>query len=156
MKPFFTITTCLLAAVPASQIMAAKRPAKPNILYIMSDDHCATAIGAYGSRLEGLNATPNLDRMACEGIRLDRVFCTNSICSPSRATIITGQYSQANGVLFLEGKLEPDRQALPISMHEAGYQTSIIGKWHLAGEPNFDYYQVLPGQGSLFRSNFLC
>jgi uncharacterized sulfatase len=154
MKTFFTITTCVLAAVPANQVLAAKRPDKPNILYIMSDDHCATAIGAYGSRLAALNPTPNLDRMAREGIRLDRVFCTNSISSPSRATIITGQYSQANGVLFLDKALEPDRQALPIYMRQAGYQTCIIGKWHLVDEPNFDYYQVLPGQGRYFDPIF--
>ncbi|RMD76042.1 MAG: acetylglucosamine-6-sulfatase, partial [Lentisphaerae bacterium] len=86
---------------------------RPNILYIMADDHAATAIGAYGSRLAPLNPTPTIDALASGGMRFDRVFCVNSICTPSRANIITGQYCQTNGVLNLGDTLAPERQYLP-------------------------------------------
>ena len=127
----------------------------PNILFIMSDDHTTQAIGAYGSRLASLNPTPVIDRLARDGMRFDRVFCHNSICTPSRASIMTGQYSQTNGVLDLDGRLPPERQYLAIEMNKAGYQTAMIGKWHLTEEPAaFDYYCVLPGQGTYFNPEF--
>ncbi|MBT3274838.1 MAG: sulfatase, partial [Spirochaetales bacterium] len=128
---------------------------RPNILYIMSDDHTSQAVGIYGSRLAGLNPTPNIDALARRGIRFDRVFCNNSICTPSRASIITGQYSQTNGVLNLNDRLAPERQFLPMEMKKAGYETAMIGKWHLKEEPaQFDYYCVLPGQGKYFDPDF--
>ncbi|MBI9018893.1 MAG: sulfatase [Phycisphaerae bacterium] len=128
---------------------------KPNVLYIMSDDHAANAIGVYGSRLAKLNPTPVIDKLAKEGMRLDNCFCTNSICSPSRATILTGQFSHVNGVTSLGGKVEADKQYLPILMGQAGYQTAMIGKWHLGIEPMaFEYYKVLPGQGKYFDPDF--
>lgn len=128
---------------------------RPNILFIMSDDHTTQAIGAYGSRLAELNPTPNIDSLANGGMRFDRVFCNNSICTPSRASIITGQYSQTNGVLDLTGNIPPERQYLPIEMGRAGYHTAMIGKWHLKQEPAaFDYYCVLPGQGKYFDPTF--
>jgi N-acetylglucosamine-6-sulfatase len=128
----------------------------PNILFIMSDDHTTQAIGAYGSRLATLNPTPNIDALAKNGMRFDQVFCHNSICTPSRASIITGQYSQQNGVLDLDGNIPPARQFLPIEMKKLGYQTAMIGKWHLKEEPAaFDYYCVLPGQGKYFDPDFL-
>ena len=130
--------------------------AAPNILFIMSDDHTTQAVGAYGSRLASLNPTPNIDRLAARGMRFDRVFCNNSICTPSRASIITGQYPQTNGVLDLDGRIPPERQLLPIEMKRAGYQTAMIGKWHLKEEPAaFDYYCVLPGQGAYHNPTFL-
>ena len=128
---------------------------RPNILFIMADDHTTQAIGAYGGRLAALNPTPTIDSLAKAGMRFDRVFCTNSICTPSRATILTGQYSQRNGVLDLNGRLAPDRQFLPLEMRKLGYQTAVIGKWHLQMEPAaFDYYCVLPGQGNYFDPDF--
>ncbi|MFK7852252.1 MAG: sulfatase [Akkermansiaceae bacterium] len=128
---------------------------RPNILFIMSDDHTMQAVGAYKSRLAKLNPTPNIDLLAEAGMRFDRVFCNNSICTPSRASIITGQYPQTNGVLDLGGKIPPDRQILPLEMKQAGYQTAMIGKWHLKEEPAaFDYYCVLPGQGKYYDPDF--
>ena len=121
---------------------------RPNILFIMSDDHTSQAFGAYGSRLAKLNPTPVIDRLAKEGMLFENCFCNNSICTPSRASIITGQYSQANGVLTLRGRIPPARQFLPTLMRQAGYLTAMVGKWHLKEEPAaFDYYKVLPGQG---------
>jgi arylsulfatase A-like enzyme len=144
----------MLASASGSEDEGRKRP--PNILFIMSDDHTTQAIGAYGSRLATLNPTPNIDALAKSGMRFDQVFCHNSICTPSRASIITGQYSQKNGVLDLDGKILPDRQFLPIEMRKLGYQTAMIGKWHLKQEPAaFDYYCVLPGQGKYLDPDFL-
>jgi len=121
----------------------------------MSDDHTTQAVGAYGGRLSKLNATPNIDALAKGGMRFDRVFCNNSICVPSRASIITGQYSQTNGIIVLGGQIPPERQYLPIEMKKAGYQTAMVGKWHLSAEPAaFDYYCVLPGQGKYFNPEF--
>ncbi|MCP4782613.1 MAG: sulfatase [Fuerstiella sp.] len=143
----------LLAALALS--VNADGAERPNILFIMSDDHTTQAIGAYGSRLASLNPTPNIDALATRGMRFDRVFCNNSICTPSRASILTGQYSQSNGVLDLTGNLPVDKQYLPVAMGDAGYETAMIGKWHLKQEPAaFDYYCVLPNQGAYFDPVF--
>lgn len=124
---------------------------KPNILFIMSDDHTSQAFGIYNSRLASLDPTPYLDMIAGEGMIFDNVFCTNSICTPSRASIITGQYPQTNGVLDLAGNIPPERQFLPQEIGNLGYQTAMIGKWHLKEEPAaFNYYNVLPGQGKYY------
>ncbi|MDO6738004.1 sulfatase [Wenyingzhuangia sp. 2_MG-2023] len=120
---------------------------KPNILYIMSDDHTSQAFGIYGSRLAVLNPTPTLDKIANEGIIFNNCFVTNSICTPSRATIISGQYSQTNGVLDLEGDVETKNQYLPQEIKKLGYQTALVGKWHLGNRPDFDYYNVFMEHG---------
>lgn len=128
---------------------------KPNIIYIMSDDHATNAIGIYGSRLATLNPTPNLDQLAKEGMVFENCFVTNSICTPSRATIITGQYSQTNNILDFSRPLDTVKQYLPKELKKLGYETAIIGKWHLSNEPTaFDYYSVLPGQGKYFNPTF--
>ncbi|MGA1014300.1 MAG: sulfatase [Limisphaerales bacterium] len=134
----------VLLVVLGETVWAAERP---NILFIMSDDHTTQAVGAYARTLKPLNPTPELDRLASEGIVFDNAFCVNAICTPSRASIITGQYPHANGVFDLRGQVLPANQTLPILMRQAGYQTAIVGKWHLKQEPNFDFYKVLPGQG---------
>jgi arylsulfatase A-like enzyme len=128
---------------------------QPNILYIMSDDHTSTGIGCYGSRLAFLNPTPNIDSIAAEGVRLTNCFCTNSICTPSRATIMTGQYSHKNGVHTLKGEIPAKQQTLARLIKQAGYETAMVGKWHLKAEPaTFDFYTVLPGQGWYHNPEF--
>ena len=135
-----------------SLLFAQSEQTQPNILFMMADDHAAHAVGAYGGRLAVVNPTPRLDAIAAEGIRMDQVFVTNSICTPSRATLMTGQYSHTNGVTTLSGRIEPARQHLARLIGGAGYETAMIGKWHLKEEPAaFDYYAVLPGQGSYFN-----
>ncbi|MGQ1784854.1 sulfatase family protein [Saccharicrinis sp. GN24d3] len=140
------ILLCLL--ICSALLFAHEDNKKPNIIFIMSDDHAAHAIGAYGGRFANLNVTPNLDKLASEGMLFENVFCNNSICTPSRASIITGQYPQTNGVLDLDHKLDTDKQYLPMELKKLGYSTAIFGKWHLKNEPlNFDFYKVLPSQG---------
>lgn len=128
----------------------------PNIIYIMADDHTSQAFGVYGSRLAELDPTPTIDRLAHEGMLFENVFCTNAICTPSRATIITGQYPHVNGVLDLDGHINPENQYLAKEMKALGYETAMIGKWHLKKEPAaFDYYCVLPGQGKYYNPEFI-
>jgi arylsulfatase A-like enzyme len=131
--------------------------ATPNIIFIMSDDHAAHAISAYGSRI---NATPNLDRIADEGIRMDAAFCTNSICAPSRAAILTGTYNHVNGVTTLDTPLDNSLWTFPKELRGAGWQTALFGKWHLGhgvdAEPSgFDQWRVLPGQGHYHNPVFI-
>ncbi|MDP7128242.1 MAG: sulfatase-like hydrolase/transferase [Candidatus Marinimicrobia bacterium] len=124
---------------------------QPNILFIMSDDHAANAISCYGSHLAGSVSTPNIDRIAEKGIRLNRAFCTNSICTPSRASILTGKYGHHNGVFTLDDNFDRNQPNVAKHLQKAGYETAIIGKWHLHTEPSgFDYYNVLPNQGLYF------
>lgn len=121
---------------------------RPNILYIMSDDHASNAISAYGSRLAKHQRTPNLDRIGNEGMRLENCHCVNSICTPSRASILTGQHGHTNGVRTLADKLSDDRTCVSELLQANGYQTAIYGKWHLHAEPRgFDDWTILPGQG---------
>lgn len=130
-----------------------------NVIYIMSDDHTSQAIGAYGSRLAVLNPTPTIDELARDGMLFENCFCTNSISTPSRACIMTGQYSHRNKVLTLDEVLQPDQEYLVDEFHNMGYQTAMIGKWHLGCEPShFDYYSVFNGhggQGEYFDPTFL-
>ncbi|QQE13864.1 sulfatase [Planctomycetota bacterium] len=124
----------------------ASQPEKPNIVFIFSDDHALRAIGAYGS---GLNETPNIDRLANEGMVFEQSFCTNSISCPSRATILTGKHSHKNGVLGNGAKWNSQQYVFSRDMKKAGYSTALIGKWHLKGTPDdaFDHWNLLSGAG---------
>ena len=130
---------------------------RPNILFIMSDDHASAAISAYGS---GLNRTPNIDRLAAEGMRLDRCYVTNSICTPSRASILTGSYNHVNLVTTLDTHMDNRLPNVARHLRAAGYQTGMFGKWHLGEGPahqptGFDEWSVLPGQGEYFDPVFI-
>lgn len=122
---------------------------RPNILFIMSDDHSERAISAYGSQLI---ETPNIDRIAAEGVRFENSFVTNSICAPSRAVLLTGKYSHLNGVLDNGQVFDGSQLTFPKLLREAGYETSMIGKWHLKSEPTgFDNWKILKGQGEYYN-----
>jgi len=126
---------------------------RPNILFIMTDDHASQAIGCYGSRL---NKTPNLDRLAAEGVRFDQSFCTNSICAPSRAVLLTGKYSHLNGQIHNGIKFDGSQQTFPKLLQAAGYETALFGKWHLRSDPTgFDTWCILPGQGNYYNPVFI-
>lgn len=141
--PYFVI---LVFASIASLAQSAERP---NIVFIFSDDHCQQALSAYDdSRI----VTPNMDRIANEGMRFDRCYCTNGICGPSRAVIQTGKYSHINGFIRNGNKFNGDQQTFPKLLKASGYQTAVIGKWHLATTPQgYDYYDVLKGQGPYYN-----
>ncbi len=125
----------------------------PNILFIFTDDHATQAISAYGSRV---NETPNIDRIAREGCVFTNSFCANSICGPSRACILTGKHSHLNGFLRNGNRFDGTQTTFPPLLQRAGYQTAVIGKWHLGTDPvGFDYWEVLPGQGSYYNPDFL-
>ena len=129
---------------------------RPNILFVISDDHAAHAITAYGSRI---NETPQIDRLATEGARFDNCFCTNSICAPSRAVILTGRHSHLNGVLTLADDIDGRQETFPKHLQAAGYQTPIFGKWHLghgghADPTGFDHWAILPDHGLYHNTNY--
>jgi len=142
----FLLNSCSDSKVPPLE-------ERPNIIFIMTDDHATQAMSAYGSLI---NKTPNLDRIANNGIRFDRTYCTNSICAPSRAVILTGKHSHLNGVLNNAQTFDGSQQTLPKLMQQGGYQTAMIGKWHLKSHPTgFDYWNVLPGQGLYYNPIFI-
>ncbi len=125
-----------------------QQPERPNILFILSDDHTSQAWGIYGGLLKDYVKNDNIERLANEGAVLENVFCTNSICTPSRGSILTGQYSHVNQVYTLNEPLPKGHPNIARTFSDNGYQTAIIGKWHLVEPPEgFDYFNVLPGQG---------
>ncbi|MCX6328951.1 MAG: sulfatase [Bacteroidia bacterium] len=131
---------------------------RPNIIYIMSDDHAYQAISAYGGILKDLAPTPNIDRITREGMRFDRCLVTNSISGPCRAVILTGKYSHLNGFITNEGQkpFDGSQQTFPKLLQKSGYNTAIIGKWHLGSDPTgVDHWEILPGQGNYYNPDFI-
>ncbi len=135
-------------------------PKRPNIVFVFSDDHASHAIGAYardaampfGSWLASVDTTPNIDKLAEQGMRFRRSYCTNAICGPSRAVILTGQHSHANGFKDNGDRFDGDQRTFPKLLQAAGYRTAMIGKWHLGSDPQgFDHWDVLPGQGDYYN-----
>lgn len=148
------ILTLLLLGLSCSLLAptASANSARPNIIFIMTDDHAAHAISAYGSKV---NKTPNIDRIAKEGMRFKNCFVVNSICTPSRATILTGKYSHINGVPVFN-RFDGSQWTVAKDLQKAGYHTGMMGKWHLESDPTgFDKWAILPGQGKYHDPDFL-
>lgn len=141
------------ASVLCSFGVQAKKQERPNIVYIMSDDHAYQAIGAYGY---GLNSTPNIDRLAKEGAIFTRCFVANSISAPSRATMLTGKFTHMNGKIDNIETFDWNQPNVAKILQQNGYQTAMIGKIHIDGNPQgFDYWNVLPGQGEYYNPDFI-
>src|SRR5215831_2077787 len=151
------ITICLLIAITlfadTKDLFAQNANNRPNIIYIMSDDHAYQAISAYGY---GLNHTPNIDKLAEQGMLFTRAFVTNSICGPSRAVMLTGKHSHINGFMDNHSTFDGSQQTVAKILHNAGYQTAVVGKWHLVSDPQgFDYWNIVPGQGDYYNPDFI-
>jgi arylsulfatase A-like enzyme len=155
------LKTAGILAMGMSVRLPAKKPVKqPNILFFFSDDHSLQTLGAYNSRMKEFikkhNITPNIDRLADEGALFENSFVANSICGPSRACILTGKHSHINGFKDNLDVFDGSQWTLAKELHGAGYQTSIIGKWHLVSDPQgFDDYAILPGQGVYYNPDFI-
>lgn len=147
--PWLLLCIGVVAGGLASGLADAADSSRPNIVFIFTDDHCTQALSAYDpTRI----TTPNMDRIAREGMRFDRCYVTNGICGPSRAVIQTGKYSHLNGFIRNGNRFNGDQQTFPKLLRASGYQTAVIGKWHLATTPQgYDYYDVLKGQGPYYN-----
>lgn len=131
-------------------------PERPNIVFIMTDDHATQAISAYGHPVSQLAPTPNIDRIAQNGVKFNNNFCTNSICGPSRAVILTGKHSHINGFRMNGDVFDGSQATLPKYLKEVGYQTALVGKWHLHGLPEgFDHWNILVDQGNYYNPDFI-
>ena len=143
------ISFCLLFLSLSLHSLCSKQP---NILFIFTDDHALNAISAYGGPLAKISPTPHLDRIAKEGMMFNHCLVTNSICAPSRAVVLTGKYSHLNGQLTNKNVFDGSQQTVPKLLKKKGYQTAIVGKWHLKSTPTgFDHFEVLKGQGQYYN-----
>ncbi len=154
------LTFCLIAIFSCKKNTkekeAQKEQKRPNIVFIMTDDHAAQAISAYGHRLSKLAPTPNIDRIAKNGVKFNNNFCTNSICGPSRAVILTGKHSHINGFRMNGNVFDGSQATLPKYLKKVGYKTALFGKWHLHGLPQgFDDYHILVDQGNYYNPDFI-
>ena len=157
----FKLWLTFLIAILALNTGIANEPSerasdRPNIVFVFSDDHAPHAIGAYGGILKDVNPTPNIDALARRGMLFQNSFCTNSICGPSRAVILTGLHSHKNGFMHNGNEFDGSQVTFPKLLQKGGYETAIIGKWHLKSQPQgFDYWDVLRGQGDYYNPVFL-
>jgi len=141
----------MVGLLPAQEDQPSSRP--PNIIFIFSDDHALQAIGSYGSRI---NQTPRIDQIASQGMVFDLSFCGNSICGPSRASVLTGKHSHINGFLRNGDRFNPNQPTVAKLLQQSGYQTAVVGKWHLETNPTgFDFWKILPGQGHYYNPDFI-
>ena len=146
----------VLPQVAAAEEAKNKKSDRPNILFIFSDDHATHAIGAYDGLYKSIDPTPNIDQLASEGMLFENSFCTNSICGPSRAVILTGKHSHKNGFMNNGNRFDAGQTTFPKLLQTCGYQTALFGKWHLKSEPQgFDTWMVLPGQGAYYNPEFI-
>ncbi|MCM2372510.1 sulfatase family protein [Aporhodopirellula aestuarii] len=153
MTKWIMLAIAAICVIPTNQADAGERP---NIVWIFSDDHSYQTIGAYGGPLKSLNPSPNIDRLAAEGMRFDRAYVGNSICAPSRATLLTGLHSHKNGKIDNVGPFNHDQQQFQKILQQNGFQTVMVGKIHLSGKmQGFDYWEVLPGQGKYYDPEFI-
>ena len=150
----FAALSCI-AATAQAQHKAADAQQRPNIVYIMCDDHAFQCISAYGSPISKLAPTPNIDRIAERGMRFDRAFVENSLSTPSRACLMTGLYSNQNGQRQLGEGIDTTRTFFTEQLQQAGYQTAVVGKWHMGCDPKgFDYYHIYNDQGQYYNPQY--
>lgn len=153
MKRLFLLLPLIICI---TTLKAQKKSQRPNIIYIMSDDHALQAISAYGHAVSKLAPTPNIDRIADEGIRFDQSFVANSLCGPSRATMLTGKFSHKNGFRLNSDEFDATQNTWIRELGQAGYSTAVVGKWHLKSTPvGFDYWKILKDQGEYYNPDFI-
>ena len=153
MKNIIPSLLLIILVISVLNSCSSSEESRPNIVYIMTDDHGYQAISSYNGEL---NQTPNIDRIANEGVMFTNSFVTNSICSPSRAVMLTGRFSHENGQRLNGQKFDGSQMTFTKMLQEAGYETAMIGKWHLGSDPTgFDYWNILPGQGDYYNPDFI-